>query len=305
MAFSLLRISILGLLLAFFCASCGQPAPKPFSPKEKPLVLTSIAPYEFLVKKIGQDLIEVSTIIPSGSNPHSYEPTSRQVLEAARGKIWFRIGEPFEKKAISFFRERSPSLAIYDLRDGIPLLETAQRPSPHCCADHLDRHIWLSPKLAGKQAEAIASALIKHFPQHESYFEKNLLCCLAELDALDQEISNLLPSSENQPLRSIVVSHPAFAYFCHDYHVEQLSVEEEGKDPKPRYLEEILEKAKSGRAEIALALPQYNNKGASMIAKQLHVPVRMINPYAPDYLETMRTLAHLIADPYGTTQEIP
>ena len=54
----------------------------------------------------------------------------------------------------------------------------------------------------------------------------------------------------------------------------------------------------SQKAELALALPQYNNKGAQLIAEKLHLPVHLIDPYSSEYFETMRKLAHLIADPH-------
>lgn len=297
------------LCLVLVLVSCGQSGSHagdhPSKDSKKPLILVSIAPYQFLVSQIGQDIVEVQTIIPPGANPHAYEPTSRQVLEMAEGQMWFRIGEPFEKKMIAFFRGKNPSLAIHDLRDGLPLIETSGESSHTCCTDHLDRHVWLSPKLAAKQAQTIAAVMADSFPEHKAAFEKNLDACLEQLQALDREIATLLNASDHSEIRSIVVSHPAFAYFCREYHLEQLSVEEEGKEPRPRYLEEILEKARRSHTEVALALPQYNNKGAQLIAKHLQVPVRMINPYAADYLDTMKTLARLIADPYGTIEETP
>ena len=59
----------------------------------------------------------------------------------------------------------------------------------------------------------------------------------------------------------------------------------------------MLEKAKVNHAAIALALPQHNNKGAQVIAGEMKVPIRMIDPYSADYFDTMRNLAHMIAEP--------
>ena len=277
--------------LLLFAAGCTS------TPKQgdKPLVLVSIAPYKFLVEQIGQNAIEVKTIIPIGTNPHSYEPTSKQVLEIARGQIWFRIGEPFEDKVLSLMAQRNPTLAAIDLRSGVDLLSTEGEACPHCCGlDHFDRHIWLSAKQASVQAELIAATLIEQFPDQKETFQKNLTLCQAKLQALDHEIEAILAPCNH---RTIVVSHAAFGYFCNDYHLQQLSIEQEGKDPLPRHLEKMLAEARQKQVEVALALPQYNNKGVQLIAKTLHVPVRMIDPYSSDYIETMRSLAHLIAIP--------
>jgi len=283
------------LLLVLFLASCG-PVSSPVE-NRKPLVLVSIAPYKFLAERIGGEAIEVETIIPPRSNPHAFEPTSRQVLEISRGQIWFRIGEPFEEKILPLLRKSSPQLAVADLRDGIelqPAEEEHQQSCSHCSADQMDRHAWLSPKLAALQAEQIARILSDRFPEIKECVQKNLAACLVDLERLDRELETLLEPLQE---RSFIVSHSAFRYFCRDYKLVQLSVEQEGKEPRPRHLEEMLERAKKAHPAVALALPQHNNKGAQIIAKEMNVPVRMVDPYCADYFEMLRNLARFIADP--------
>jgi zinc transport system substrate-binding protein len=219
------------------------------------------------------------------------------VTEMGQGLVWFRIGEPFETKILSVLQRHNPKLAVQDLRDGIDLIEEASGlQCKHCSMDHLDRHIWLNPKLAAVQAALIEQTLSKQFPEQAELFQKNLDRLREELVTLDQEIQAILKPVEK---RVILVSHPAFGYFCKEYHLEQLSVEYEGKDPRPKHLEDILNRALTQSLEVTLALPQHNNKGAQLIAEKLHTPVRMIDPYSADYFEMMRKLAHLIADPYA------
>lgn len=281
------------LFLIFFCCfGCGKQSGTPS--RSKPLILVSIPPYQFIAERIGGDVLEVQTVAPPGANPHAFEPTSRQTAAIARGEIWFQIGEPFEAKALSVLKGKNQNLMAVDLRQGIGLLQEPSLSCNHCAMDHLDRHIWLSPKLAAGQAETMAHVLSDRFPEHRNLFQKNTEQLRLDLEQLDREIEALLSSVQE---RVLLVSHPAFSYFCRDYHFEQLSVEYEGKDPRPKQLEEILQKAIAHRAELALALPQYNNKGAQLIAEKLHLPVRMIDPYSTQYFEMMRLLAHMIADP--------
>lgn len=281
-------------LLFFFLAACGRPPEAPEKPK--PLLLVSIAPYKFLVEKVAGEAFDVQTIIPSRSNPHVFEPTSRQVQEIARGELWFRIGEPFEEKILSLLLEKRPKLTIFDLREGIDL-QPSDPESHSCCQSHsdrLDRHVWLSPKLASLQAEHIRETLSNRFPEEKEQFNKNLQNCLSELAQLDLEIQEILAPLEE---RAFIVSHSAFGYFCREYGLVQLSVEQEGKDPRPRHLEEMLAKARKTRVAVALALPQHNNKGAQMIADEMKVPILMIDPYSADYFATLLNLARMIADP--------
>ena len=147
----------------------------------------------------------------------------------------------------------------------------------------------------------ITAELSDAFPSDKETFEAHLAILEQELADLDQEIQERLHSVET---RIFLVSHPAFAYFCRDYDCRQLSVEHEGKEPRPRELEETLHTAIETHATLAIALPQHNNKGAQLIAEKLRIPVRYVDPYAADYFDTMRKLSELIANPYATAPGI-
>ncbi|OGN63876.1 MAG: hypothetical protein A3E80_03165 [Chlamydiae bacterium RIFCSPHIGHO2_12_FULL_49_9] len=277
--------------LLIFALGCGKKAPSCSAPK--PLVLTSIAPYCFLAEKIGGDRIEVQTIVPPNANPHIFEPTSSQTAQMIRGDIWLQIGEPFEEKIAPILKGRKANLVLLDLRSQVPLLEETHSTCRHCSKDHFDRHIWLSPKLAALQAKEIERALSEKYPVFASEFKANLTSLLNELSQIAQNIETRLGSVQS---RTILVSHPAFGYFCKDYGLEQLSVEFEGKDPRPKHLEEILKKAVSKNIRLALSLPQHNNKGAELIAQKLSKPIYSIDPYSPDYFEMLEKLTSLIEE---------
>ena len=261
---------------------------------QKPLILVSIAPYRTLVQQIAGPSFDVQTIVPSSANPHSFEPILSQVTQMGRADIWFSIGEPFEAKIAPILQARNPQFIVSDLRKGLSLIEEV--PSLECHGCLADRHIWLSPKLTKLQAETIEKALSQKYPENRALFSKNRIVLCEQLTALDEEIRSILKETKN---RTLLVSHPAFGYFCKEFNLHQLSVEYEGKDPRPKHLEAILKRATEERAQIALALPQYNNKGAQLIAEKLHKPVRYIDPYSEGYFEMMRKLALLIADPYA------
>ena len=277
------------ILLALFSVGCQKRA---LLADKKPLVLVSIAPYQFLVGQIGGDSIEVQTIIPSSANPHTFEPTSRQIMHMTEGNIWFRIGEPFEDKIALFLKERNPHLVTWDLREGIELIAETPHSCPHCSKDQLDRHMWLSPQLTILQIHTIEKILSSQWPEKALFFKENRGRLETELLQLDAKIKVLLTPLKHQTL---LVSHPAFGYFCKEYGLKQLSVEYEGKDPRPHHLEQIMSQAKTSGVKIALTMPQHNNKGTWLIAEKLGINTKMIDPYSINYITTMSELAEMIA----------
>ncbi len=274
---------ILVFLLLFGACAKQEPA------SSKPIVLTNIAPYAYFLNKIGGDTIVAKPLIPSGANPHLFEPTLRDVEPLKSAKVWLRIGEPFEDKIINIIEQHNPTLLMIDLSEGIDLIREG---CAHC--DHAeDRHIWLSPKEGKKQAIAIKEALVKAFPENGTLYEENLLKFLSELDSLDAEITEMLEPLSGQ---AIVVSHPAFGYFCRDYGLKQLSVEQEGKDPLPQHISELLQTIEQNKISAIFAEPQYSNKGAELIAEKLHLQLYMVDPYSGDYPTTLRNIAKQIAN---------
>jgi zinc transport system substrate-binding protein len=285
-----MRKNFFWLLLACALAACvgGKNTP---SPTQKPLLLVSIPPYLTIVQRIAGDGFEVQAVVPPNTNPHSYEPTSRQVATLHRGAVWFQIGEPFEAKLEPLLSHTAP----VDLRAGISMIDHEVHHCEACGQDHLDRHIWLSPKQTALQVAAIADDLSHRYPEQAQGIRERAAALQGDLESLDREISATLAQAA---AKTFLVSHPAFAYFCRDYDLKQLSVEQEGKDPRPRDLDAIYRAALQTQTEVAIALPQYNNKGAQLIAERLHIPVKMIDPYSSEYFETMRALAAMIANPY-------
>lgn len=261
---------------------------------EKPLILVSVAPHQFFVEKIAGDSVTVQLIVPSGASSHTYEPTPRQMITASQAAIWFIIGEPFEVRAIQALKSHRPNLQIVNLQKNLDLIESSHvHGKKGCCAGHVDLHFWLSAREAQTQAQTIAESLSRLFPENQDLYEKNLLLFQKELSDLDYEILTILKKLKN---RNILVSHPAYGYFCRDYNLVQHSIEVEGKDPTPQQMTKLLNDARRLNSKIIYIQLQYNNKAAKLVAETLKLKLITLDPYAYDYLETMRTIAHAFAE---------
>jgi zinc transport system substrate-binding protein len=230
-------------------------------------------------------------MVPVGASAHTYEPTARQMMAASQGDIWFRIGEPFETKAIQALKSHHPQLKIIDLRHGLDLIAH----HPHhkgCCSGSEDLHFWLSARLAEIQADTIAKALSAAYPEHQELYQRNLRLFKDKLKKLDQELGAILKPLHD---RSILVSHPAYAYFCRDYHLQQYSIEVEGKDPTPQQLMRLLALAKDVQAKRIYVQPQYSNKAAQLIANEIGATLITLDPYSKDYFTSMKAIAKAFA----------
>ncbi|MDP1879992.1 MAG: zinc ABC transporter substrate-binding protein [Parachlamydiaceae bacterium] len=256
-----------------------------------PCILVSVAPYKFFVEKIAQDTVKVILMVPPGASAHTYEPTARQILGACEGKVWFRIGESFENRAINALKSHQPHLEIVDLRQGLDLIHSSECKGC-CCAGGEDLHFWLSPKMVKIQAHTITDAIIQLKPQFKDFYLKNLSVFEAELDQLNQEIQTTLSPLQN---RNILVSHPAYAYFCRDYQLNQFSIEMEGKDPTPQQMTRLMNTIRDLKIKTIYIQMQYNNKAAKLVADTLNMKLITLNPYAENYFQSLREIANAFA----------
>ncbi len=274
---------LLRLFISFFCII------PILSYSEPPVVLVSVPPYLYFVKKIAENTVSAESLIPSGANPHLYEPTPKQVQLQKQAVLWLKLGERADQKAQRVFQEMKNPPLIIDLAEGLALLSY----KGDCCShlDTKDLHIWLSPKMMQTQVKRITQALIQLFPTHTELYQRNLNTLLKELDQIDQELAIIL---KNKQGKTILVSHPAFAYFCRDYKLEQLSLEEEGKDCLPQYVPELLHKIKTLGIGGIIIEPQHGSKAAKLLAQNLEIPTYLIDPYSEDYIASLKQMAEVV-----------
>jgi len=254
-------------------------------------VVVSIAPLATFAEKIAGDQIEIVTLVPAGADPHSWSPTPRQIDRVNQADLWFRLGEIGEEQLLRAVKGRD--LAILDVREGVELIYDPDHVCPHCQQHHsgADQHIWLSPRVAQTISQTMAAALIEHYPKLEDEIETGLEQWLLELRQLDREIT-----AKVQGCKTILTSHAAYGYFARDYGLTQISIEVAGKEPTPQQLANMMRRAQASRARCIFVQPQTNQKGAERVAHQLGLKIRVADPLATDYAESLRQLAQDLSE---------
>lgn len=277
-------VSILVCLLCFGCSAAKE---------SKPKILVTIPPYAGLAKSLVGDSVDVEIFVLPGADPHKYEPSPEQIRNFLQAKIWFRTGDPIETKMADLMQERD--IKVIDLSQKHELLTDT-----HSHGDHMheekDLHLWMNPVIVQGQVEEMTRALITQFPELEHPVKLNSAKLRAELHELDLTISSKLAPFEGAYL---LVSHPALGYYCERYKLHQFSVEIEGKEPLPQDIAHLMSGLKEHPVPVVLTEPQYNKKGAELIAEKLHLPLEEINPYSENYFEMLNHLTDVIVKYYG------
>jgi len=287
------------LIIILFLSACSFNEKEEYE-NEKIKVMTTILPQVEFVERIGGDKVEVSEMIPPGFSPATFELNPKKIEELKSLDIYFRIGHvEFEKSQMKKIESLNPNMKVVDTSEGISLINQIdhhhdeENDNEHEEGD--DPHIWLSPRLVKIQAEHILQALIDFSPENENYFKENYNEFISDLDNLDQRLSEVFLPIKN---KLILVYHPAFGYLADAYGFKQEAIEIEGKDPSPKQIKDIIERAKELEIKTIFVQAQFDTKSANTIANEINGVVLSIDPLAKDYFSNLENMADTIVNTY-------
>ncbi len=266
--------------------------------------VVSILPEQTFVKSIGGNKVNVSIMVQPGNSPHMYEPKPSQMIDIAKADLYFAIEVEFEHVWLPKFQSLNPNMKVIDLSENIRKIQMQDKHESkvddahhheHDKHDHKgeDPHIWTAPSNVKVIAKNIYNALKKIDPTNAAYYKRNLDIFLAAIDETDRQIIHILSSLENG--EKFMVFHPSWGYFAKAYNLEQIAVEVEGKEPKPKELIHLLKEAKEKHVKAIFTQPEFSDTVAKIIAKELDIPVIKVSPLAPNWSENLINIANAIA----------
>lgn len=280
------------LLALFLCAGALAAGEKDLEEDGSRLrVFVTIPPQCSFVERIGGDRVSCSVLVEPGQSPESFEPPPQRLVELSRAELYFRIGIGFETSWLDRVRAVHPELRIVDTREGVKLLEAGHKePDGH---GHGDPHIWLDPGRVRVQAENIERGLEAADPKGASLYKANLSAFLEDLASVDSEIRGRLRNAQG---RKFLVWHPAWGYFADAYGLEQIAVEEEGKEPNAKNLASLLERIRREGFRMIFVSEETRSRSVESFAQAARLTLVRLDPLSRSYLENLRFMADRIAE---------
>ena len=279
-------------MTVFWIVGCGD-SKAPDSASQQINVVVSILPQAYMVKQIGKDRVHVTVMVPPGSNPATYEPSSEQMKSLSDADIYVRIRVPFEDSWMEKFTSLNPKMTIIDQSARIERIRGSDYNVTHNHAGGEDPHIWLSPTLVMMQVENICKGLSGYDPAFTKFYQENAAAFNEDIDFLHRYIK---ASFDGVPRSSFITFHPSWTYFARDYGLKQVVMEVEGKEPSASELANIIRIAKRERIHVVFAAPQFSSRSAEVLAKEIDGKVVMIDPLARDWAGNLRHVAETIAE---------
>ena len=301
-----------------FSGCAGQrETPVNNSPDLRPVkVYCTIYPLYDFARNIGKDKIDLSCLVPPGTEPHEWEPTPRDLASIQEANLFVYCGAGMESWIDKVLNVAAgPELVIVNASSGIQLLagkgdenenssdehkdQTPLNNSGNPRKDHstTDPHIWVAPVNAMKIVENIAAGLVQADPENKLFYETNAREYLDKLEALHNDYQNGLARTVH---REFITSHAAFGYLARRYGLVQVPIRglSPEVEPAPARMAEIIKLINEKRIRYIFFETLVSPKVAQIIAAETGAETLVLNPLGnltaeeinagKDYLTVMR-----------------
>lgn len=274
-------VLFLASVLGFF--SCGTP-----NQNEDPVYTVTIVPQQFFLQRLIGNAGTVNVMVPPGASPETYDATPRQLQQLQKSNVYFMVGKlGYEQIWKERLQDQFPETDFINTSEGMALIQ-----SEHSHGDHMhasvDPHVWMSPRHAKKMVKNMYHVLLKDATLDTALVRQNYQNLVSSMDSMHGVFQTLFSKEDSL---SFIIFHPALTYFAHDYGLEQIEIEFEGKEPSPAYLKRITDYARRENVKLIFIQEEFDKSNATLIAREIGAPLVTINPLAYNWFKTMDEIA--------------
>ena len=262
----------------------------PNEQNDKKTIFVTITPMQMIIDEITDGDFNVEVIVPKGASPETFEPTPKQITALNDAEFIFSTGLiDFEKNLV---KRINGNAEVVNLSTGIELIAGSCSHGHHHHAHGVDPHIWTSPRTLRTMVNNAHDAIMAHYPDSLKYTETTERL-LARIDSLDCKCQRMI---EDANVEAMIIYHPAYTYYAHDYNIEQIAIEHDGKEPSLRQLTGLINTAKQHNVNIILRQPQYNIDKVRPIAEAINAEIITTDPLAEDIMAEIKRVTAIICE---------
>jgi manganese/iron transport system substrate-binding protein len=178
-----------------------------------------------VVRHIGDDRIELTTLIGIGAEAHTYVPKPADMAAVYDAHVLFVNGAGLEEGLRQMLEGVGGHAVQIQLTEGLELRSLPAETGTHGIArgDHsnADPHVWFDVQNVIHWTETIEQVLSALDPSNAAVYKANAEAYIRELRDLDawivDQVATIPPAK-----RALVTDHPAFGYLAARYGLEQV-----------------------------------------------------------------------------------
>lgn len=183
-------------------------------------VVTTTSIIGDVVAQVGGEVIDLTTLMGAGQDPHSYQPGARELTAVADAHVIFVNGWDLEEALLSDLANIGEEVTMVPVSAHITPLAFSQPGAEQDDEGHghtgADPHVWFSVHNIEQWTKNISLVLSELDPANAKLYEDNAMAYLAELAELEAYVETSLEAIPSTN-RFLVTNHGSFSYFAQAY----------------------------------------------------------------------------------------
>jgi len=186
------------------------------------VTVTTFPSYDF-VRRIAGDKVNLTMLLPPGSESHSFEPTPKDIITIQNSAVFIHAGGEsdawVERILESINTDKMKIFTLIDAVDAVEeeIVEGMEEEEEEEEEDEIayDEHVWTSPRNAILIVNAITELLCETDAANAEFYRKNAQTYTDQLDELDKQFQ----AAVNGARRKVIVfgDRFPFRYFADAY----------------------------------------------------------------------------------------
>ncbi len=185
--------------------------------QQKPKVVVTASMIADMVENVAGDLVDLTCIVPIGSDPHLYEPTPKDARIVAEADILFKNGLTFEGWLNELIENAGSKAVVVTVTEGVKPIESL------VYQNATDPHAWMDAENAMIYVDNITKTLVEFDPDNASIYQQKQDQYRKQIRAIDEYIKTQI-SYIPEEKRILITSHDAFQYYGRKYGLKLESV---------------------------------------------------------------------------------
>lgn len=183
----------------------------------KPKVVATINILADITSQVAGDKLEVESLLPTGTDPHTYEPSPGDARQIAQAAVIVRNGLHLEGWLDKLISSAGANARLITAASKVKAIQAQDY------SNSFDPHAWMSLDNALLYVDEIEAGLSAAFPEFKSDFAENAKLYKSKIQEAEIRVwrwVNAIPPGR----RHIITSHDAFRYFARRYGFEVASI---------------------------------------------------------------------------------
>ena len=269
-------VAVLGFFVACGTDETGSGSNGPTAVAVEPSVraVTTMNILADWVENVGGERVDVFSILPTGSDPHSYQPGARDVTKVADADVVLSVGLSLEGAWLEELvrnaaGNESKMIALGDVVDPLETHEPGE-------AERKDPHFWFDPLRVKRVVSDITARLAELDPDGGDTYRANSLSYSRQIDELHSWIQEQVVTVPRER-RVLVTSHDNLRYFAERYGFKVVGTVVPGvtteREPSAQEMAELIDAIQEARVPVIFVETTVSDRLAQRIADEAGVRV--------------------------------